>query len=58
MDKKSEYICPICEPKKNDRRLVRKCLDCGCEYCNHSVPTLGILVTPSCPKCGSKNVTF
>ena len=58
MNEKIEYICSDCNPKKIDRKLVRKCLDCGCEYCNHSVPKLGIAVTPNCPKCGSTNVTF
>jgi len=58
MEDKDKYICPKCITNRNDRSLVRLCLDCGCEYCNHSVPQLGIDVTPSCPKCGSEKVTF
>ena len=58
MNEKTEYICPDCKTKKDDRKLVRKCRDCGCEYCIHSVPKLGMLVTPTCPKCHSTNVTF
>lgn len=58
MSKKDKLICDECQKHKDDKKLVRKCLDCGCEYCNHSVPQFGILVTPTCPKCHSKNVTF
>ena len=58
MDKKNERICADCQQDKDNKKLVRKCLDCGCKYCNHNVPKLGIDVTPSCPKCGSTDVTF
>ena len=58
MDKKNELICADCQQDKDNEKLVRKCFDCGCKYCNHNVPKIGIVVTPSCPKCGSTNVTF
>ena len=46
MDKKNELICADCQQDKDNEKLVRKCFDCGCKYCNHNVPKLGIEVTP------------
>lgn len=58
MSQEKEYICKDCQPRRDDKRLVRKCHDCGCEFCNHSVPKLGVAVIPACVKCFSTNISF